>query len=1100
MHAFRCESPFLCADEKGDPCRRPSNSVKPSKKKPMRTLLFAFILMAVLQPLQAQDRTVKGNVVDTTGEPVIGATVVPLGQTTGTITDLDGNFTLQVKAGVKQITISFVGMKTQVVEIKSGLMKIVLQEDAVMLEETVVIGYTTALRSDLTGAISSVDNEAVNRVPITNVASALSGLSAGVNVTTLEGGPNSDVQILVRGGGSITQDSSPLYVVDGFPVESLSDIAASEIESIDILKDASSTAIYGAMGANGVILVSTKKGKVGREITFNAYVGVSNVYNRYHMMSPYEFVYYQHELGVSDSAYGDWDYLEQWKNVKGNDWQDELYGNTGVKQSYNLNLSGGNNDLRYVLNYTHDDENYIMLNSDFVRDNLNFRLNHNLSRRLSINANVRYSNSTTSGPNYSYRKMLKNTLKYAPVSGLTDLEEEEALGDDEATTDTETLSSLNGPILNVTNEYRKVKNKSLSMNAGFTWEIINGLKYELKGSYSSSRKEDIDICVNGTGDSVNNGGMPVAEMTEKKGYSWNIQNLLTYRKKTKRYRLDILLGQEMKRSATDQMVLYSKYYPEDFTAADVLAHWDYGTASPTYITYGEPSATASYFGRVDFSWRNTYYATFNLRADGTSVFTPSNRWGVFPGGSVAWRISNEKFAKPLMERLEDYVDDVKLRLSYGTAGNARVSSNWRQTYSTVTDVDYQYYVNGEATSSIATSNYLKNANLTWETKYSFNLGLDATLLKQRVKLTVDFYNDVTKNLILRKDIPHSSGYRYQYVNLGQTTNRGIEFSINGTIVDNKKWYVAANFNIAHNANRVDKLDGNDSMTTNSAWGVEVGSDDYRVFVGDELGLMWGYKCDGFYTADDFTWNESEMKWDLNDGVVDCTSVLTKSGDNFGPGHIKLKKLGGSGTEIDEDVDRTVVGRSQPLFTGGFGFKAAYCGFDLSANFTFSYGNDVYNANKIDNTSYSGSKKYQNLCTLMNVDKRWSVLDPDTGLNIMHGSNADPDRFLEINKDKTIWSPMMCNYTIFTDWAVEDGSFLRLSTFTLGYTLPLKFTSKFLLKKLRFYITGNNVFVLTRYSGQDPEVSTRTSTSLTSGCDYSAYPKQRSFVFGLNATF
>lgn len=1068
--------------------------INSTRRQPLTLLLSVLFALMSSLPAMAQTRTVTGIVTDALGDPVIGATV--RSGETGTITDIDGNFSLALPSDAKTITVSYVGMKTQVLNIGEGRMRITLQEDVQVLEETVVIGYTTARRADLTGSISSVDSERMSAVPVTSVAQALTGLSAGVNVTTSDGSPDAEVMIRVRGGGSITQDSSPLFVVDGFPVDDLSDLAATEIESIDILKDASSTAIYGAMGANGVVLVTTKKGKHGKEVKFNSYVGISRIYNRYHMMSPYEYVYYQHELGVSDSAYGDWSVLEDWKSVKGSDWQDELYGNTGVKQHYDVSVSGGTSDLRYTLTYSRDDEDYIMLNSGYVRDNLNLKINHNLSKQLSFNAQVRYSVSTAKGPNFTYKKMLKNTLKYSPVSSLTELEEEDILGDDADTTDATTLSTLNDPVLNVTNEYRRQKNKGLTVNGGLAWEPISGLKYELKGSYSNSRKTSIDICLKGTGDSSNNGGMPVAELDEQKGYSWNIQNLLSYRIKRKKWRADFLLGQEMKRSATDDMLLYSKYYPEDFTAADVLAHWDYGEASPTYITYGEPSATFSFFARADLSWRNTYYVTFNFRADGTSVFAPGNRWGVFPGGSMAWRISNEKF----MDFARSWLDDLKIRLSYGTAGNARVGSHYRQTYTTVTDADYQYYVDNSAASATTTSNYLKNEDLTWETKYSANLGFDATLFNQRLRVTVDVYNDITKNLILQKDIPHSSGYRYQYVNIAQTTNRGLEISLDGTIVENNKWYLGANFNIAFNQNRVDKLDGNSSMSASSAWGVEVGSDDYRVYVGDELGLMWGYRCDGFYTADDFTWNESTQTWDLNDGVVDCSSVLTKSGDYFGPGHIKLKKLGGSGTQIDEDVDRTLIGRAMPLFTGGFGFKAAYCGFDLSASFTYSYGNDVYNATKIDNTSYTGSKKYQNLSTRMNVDKRWSVLDPETGVNIMHGSNADPDRFLEINKDKTIWSPMAANYTIFTDWAVEDGSFLRLSTLTIGYTLPVQLTRKVLLKKLRFYFTGNNLFCLTGYSGQDPEVNTRKSSYLTPGCDYSAYPKQRSLVFGLNATF
>lgn len=1068
-------------------------------KKKSRYILFflAFFLMLNTMNTYAQSgSTMNGTISDSDGFAIIGATVKAVGSNVGTITDTDGNFSITIPDNVKFLEVTYLGMKTEQISTKQkNPVKITLLEDSQSLEEVTVIGYGTRRKIDLTGSVSSLKGEDLKDVPVASVASALTGRIAGVNVTTMDGSPDAEIQIRIRGGGSITQDNSPLFIVDGFQVSSIDDIPISEIQSVDVLKDASSTAIYGAKGSNGVLLITTKSGKSGREISFNSYVGFSDVYNMYDVMSPYEFVYYQRELGVGDDVYGLWADRDIYRSMKGNDWQDELYGNTGVKQNYNLNISGGSNDLKYTLGYTRDDDKYVMLNSRYVRDNISFKVDHNLAKNLKFNFQTRIFNTVITGPNISYKKMLRNTVKYAPVYGLNDMNDDDALGDDELETDAETLGSLSDPIYNVVNEYKKQNRFSNTYNAGISWEIIKGLTYDLKGSYAISRDYTDDIWLNKTGESRQNGGMPVAQREEYKGYSWTIQNILSYKYKTKIQRFDVMLGQEMTGKAINSMQVYSKFYPKDFTADDVLAMWNYGTSSPTYTTIGEPSRTASYFGRVNYDYMGKYYATFNLRADGTNVFAPDNRWGVFPGGALAWRISEEEF----MKSTQTWMSNLKMRLSYGAAGNARVGSYWRQDYSIESRTNYQYFINNISTSSIKPGNRLKNENLTWETKYSTNLGFDFGLLKDRLNVTVDLYNDVTKDLILEVDLPYSSGFRSQYQNIGQTTNRGIELAIDGLILNKQDYSFGANFNIAFNKNKVDELNGNPEMVASSAWGVEVGSDDYRVRVGDELGLMYGYVVDGFYTEKDFTWDDNQKKWLLNEGVVDCSSVLTKSEGNFGPGHIKLRKLSGEGNAINPDEDRTIIGRAQPLFTGGFGFNGKYKGFDISASFSFSYGNDVYNANKIDYTSYAGSKKYNNLSTIMNLGNRWTVIDPETGNNIMYGKNADPEKFLEQNRNASIWSPL-ANTTIFTNWAVEDGSFIRFNNLTLGYTLPEKLTRKIAIKRLRIYASGNNLHCWTKYSGQDPEVNTRKSSPLTPGVDYSAYPKAHSYVFGANITF
>lgn len=1065
-----------------------------------RIYCILFFMNAIVG-LNAQNLSVKGTVLDETGEGIIGASVKLVGnRSVGTITDLNGNFVLSIPGKSGKLEISFVGMKSEVISVKGGTpVRVVLKDDSKVLDEVVVVGYGTSRRGDLTGAISSVNEKTLKDIPVTSAASAITGKLAGVNVVTTDGSPDAEIQITVRGGGSITQDNSPLYIVDGFQVKSINDIPPGDIQTIDVLKDASSTAIYGAKGANGVILITTKSGKAGKtEVNFNAHWGISNVYNMTKVLSPYEYYCFQKEVDSTpslsagiNSMYGRWEDRNIYRSVAGTDWQDILYGGTGFKQNYNVGITGGTESVRYNVSYTRDDEKYIMVNSDYIRDNLSIKLNKDFGKKLKFDLSSRLTKTVITGAGTNGGK-LKDAIRFSPIESLSSMNEGD-LGGDVDRTDEAQLSSLNDPYYNTVNEYKKQNRFSIINNAGISWEIVKGLTYQLKGSYGFDFNYTDNVWLKKTGESSSNGGQPVAKRTDEKGERWSVQNILSYKFKIKDHRFDLMAGHEMNSSQTNKMVASSKYYPIDFTVDEVLSMWNYGQAQPTYTTIGEPSRTASYFGRVNYSLKDRYMLTFTARADGTNVFAPSNRWGFFPGGALAWRISEEKFMKPV----KNWMDNLKLRVSYGTVGNARVNSYWRQDYSIESAANKQYYLNENVQSALKLQNTLRNENLTWETKLSTNVGLDASFFNSKLNVTVDFYNDITKDLILRMDLPSNSGYYYQYQNVGRSTNRGIEFSVNGTIINTKDFYLGGNFNISFNKNFVNKLDGTaQELIAQSGWRPDVGADDYRVIVGKAVGQIYGFETDGFYTVDDFTFDQATKKWILKEGVPDC-SALFASPDNFGPGFIKLKDQNDDGV-IDADNDRKVLGCTQPKHIGGFGLNASWKGFDLSAMFNWSYGGKVYNANKIMSSFYT-NRRYNNLSDNMRLGNRWSIIDPETGYNVMYGDNADPERFAELNANASIWSPMIGRSALI-DWAVEDGSFLRFSNLTIGYTLPVTMTTKFGVKNLRVYMTANNLYCWTAYSGQDPEVNTQRSTPMTPGVDYSAYPKARSFVFGLNVTF
>ncbi len=1048
---------------------------------------------------------VVGTVTDQDGQPIPGVTIRVKDTLRGTVTDIDGNFKIEVADG-EVLTFSFVGFVQQEL-VYSGQqdLRIQLQQDLHALDEVVVIGYGTTKRSDLTGAVSSVDMKELKDIPVVSPLQAIAGRIAGVNVTITEGSPDAEMKVRIRGGGSITQDNSPLYIVDGFQVSSINDIPPADIKSIDVLKDASATAIYGAQGANGVILVTTKSGKIGKsEVTFNSYVGLRKVYNLTDVLSPYEYVFYQKELDPGTSVtgtsfygmYGLWEDVDIYKSKEGNDWQKQLYGNTGVQKHYDVGLSGGNESLQYLVNYTHDDEDYIMLNSAYERDNISVKINKQISDRLKVDLYSRMSNTTITGPSVSSGRMLRDGVKYAPVRSLTYIPESSLAGTEDINS-AEALSSLNDPIYNITNEYKKQYRFNNIYNLGVTWDITNGLTFRTRGTYSFSKDYTDNIWLRNTGEASANGGQPVARRTDRKGRRWSIQNTLNYDYSTsdEKHAFNFLIGQEVYNTQRNTMTSESKFFPSDFTADNVLAMWNYGTPLPTYTDVGEPSRTSSFFGRFNYLLSDKYIFTFTAREDGKNVFAPGNRWGFFPAGAFAWKITEENFMKEKM----DWLSNAKLRVSYGEVGNARVGSYWRQQYSFQSGDNRLIYIGENAQSALQPSSVLKNENLTWETKVSSNIGLDLGLFNNRLSLTIDAYKDVTRDLILAVVLPANSGYSSQYQNVGSTSNRGVEITASGYLIDKEDFQLSANFNIAFNRNKIEQLDGSDYLIASSGWGLDLGSDDFRAQVGEPIGQIYGFVGDGMYSFDDFTFDYTQKKWIIKEGIPDASSVITTSGNYFGPGHIKVKKLSGEGSKISADEDRTVIGNTMPKHTGGFTLNAVFKGFDLSAMFNWSYGNDIYNANKIDYTTFTGAKRYQNLSSLMSLGNRFTTIDPVTGYNVMFGNEADPERLRELNQNASLWHPIT-NRSILTDWAIEDGSFLRLNTLTLGYTMPESLTTKFLVQRLRIYFTGYNLAIWTNYSGQDPEVDTRRSTPLTPGVDYSAYPKARTFLAGVNITF
>lgn len=1069
-----------------------------------KNLRFALVAATLTMSANGFAQTViKGNVTDNTGEPIIGASVIEQGTNTGGVTDLDGNFTITLTGNSKKLKISYVGMKPQLVNVAGkSTINVKLEDDSNSLNDVVVIGYGAVKKKDLTGAVATVDNKALTQVPVASASEALTGKMPGVQITTTEGSPDADVKIRVRGGGSITQSNDPLYIVDGFPVETISDIPASDIEDITVLKDASSTAIYGSRGANGVILVTTKGGKEGKtSVSYNAYYSWKKIAKKLDVLGARDYTEWQYELANLldktdnyEKYFGSYDDIDLYDNVATNDWQDIVYGRTGHTFNQNLNINGGSDKIKYAFSYARMDDKAIMQMSDFVRDNLSLKLNAKPTKRVSLDFQARWSKTKINGgganeqsSTYNTDKRLRYAIQYTPypVSGLsTDT-------DDDDTTN----SSFYNPVTSLKDNDQKRTRITYNMSGAFTWELYKNLKFKTEFGYDTYKVDTkrfygpTTYYVKNVPASANQ-GKPAITLTNQYRTKFRNTNTISYDfkdifGKNSDHSLNVLLGEEYIVMKNELMTNTAHGFPANFTSAEAWKFTTQGTPFEINDFYDPDDILNSYFGRINYNYKEKYLLSATARADGSSKFAKGNRWGFFPSIAAAWRISSE----PFMKGAEKWLDDLKLRLSYGTAGNNNISSGLlTQEF----QANATSWINGY-NSYISPSKTMANPDLKWETTITRNVGIDYTMFGSKLTGSIDAYWNNTKDLLIQYPVA-GTGYDYQYRNMGETRNMGLEFALTWNAINKKNFGLTVGANISFNKNKVLSLGQIESIDNISTqWASSEIDQDFVIKKGEPIGQIWGYKSAGRYEVDDFDIAKSQEKgkWILKDGVADCSTVL---GTSVRPGSMKLAEIKENKTGTITTADRTVIGDTNPAHTGGFNINARVYGFDLTANFNWSVGNDVYNANAIEYTQTS-KYQYRNLIDRMAMGSRWTNIDANG--NLLNWNNAE--ELAALNANTTMWSPYTGKYVL-TDYYVEDASFLRLSTLTLGYTLPTTLTKRVGINSLRFYVTAYNVFCLTNYSGFDPEVSAIRRTNLTPGVDYSAYPKSRQFVIGLNLNF
>lgn len=1073
---------------------------------------LVLLLTVVAIPLFAQQVSVNGTVFDENNQPLAGVTVTIKGTHVGASSDMKGKFSIAADKG-KVIQFSFIGydpIEMTVADKMAGL-SVQMKPQLNKIDEVLVtIGYGQVAKKDLSGAVATVKAADLDKSVSANFASALSGRMSGVQVTSSEGAPGAGVDITIRGGNSLTGSNSPLWVVDGFPIDNPNTFSfdSKDIEQMQVLKDASATAIYGARGANGVIIIETKKGKAGDKVSveYNGSVSISSLPKSRQMdvLEGLDFLYLSRAITGQNSSDGstisfddrylvndlykrispggpykldadglriplkysnaeDFEKLtlEDYANYPTymHNWQDEAF-NTAYTQSHRVAISGGNAQTRYNASATAFNQDGILMGTGIDKYNVRFSLDQNISKKIKFTGLVNYNKTRRHGMQSSEgarNSVIRDIIQYQPVNPVKYGD----LGIEGVPTDVE--SDVNNltyhPIKNIKNAYRETYIDQLTLNGTVNYEIIKGLKFMVRGGYTLYTV---------TADQYNNSesryGNPIlsvdginATRARTDRGTWFNEYTLTYNKKWDKHRFDAMAGYTME--GFENKYISNKYtqFPSDLLGMNDLSQ---GVPNPPQNSL-EEWFSMSFLGRANYVYDDKYILTASFRADGSSKFLGDNKFGYFPSGAAAWRVSQEPWMKDVY-----WLNNLKVRASWGMTGNNNIPP--RSAYEALISNNTSGYVYGGEYLMGYLPSRVRNPNLKWETTRQADLGVDFGFLDDRIMLTVDWYDKVTKDLLLNADLPGSSGYEKAQKNVGSVGNRGWEFSLNTTNISRKNFRWTSSFNISLNSNRVIGLNsGQNYMLTDPQWYFRYSQSQYIAEVGRPASMIYGYKYDGVYQTDDFYF--------VNNKYVAKQGVPYKVGaNNPTPGSTKYKDLDGNGV-IDAN-DMTVIGNPNPKHYGGFNNSFEIYNFDLSFFFTWSYGNDILNANEAYFTSFDNARNNY----LSKTIDFWSPTNPSNN----------------------IAAPKTADYWV-SSRSVEDGSYLRLSNLTLGYNLNaknVKFLNKIGLSGLRVYASADNLFVLTNYSGYDPDVNTANASALTRGVDYSSYPRARTFTFGLDLKF
>ena len=1037
-------------------------------------LLMATLFCFSVQAQQTDRKLLKGVVVDNEdGEFLVGVHVqVKEDKKRVAVTDKDGKFSIRA-AATETLVFTYIGYTAQQVQVSSFKETVRLKQSITGLNEIVIVGYGEVKRKDITGAVAEVKMEDLAKAPVASFDEALAGRIAGVQVSSNEGQPGAEMNIVVRGGNSLTQSNSPLYVIDGFPIEDFSNAAINtdDIASISVLKDASATAIYGSRGANGVIIIETKKGKTGGAvISYNGYAGVQNVTKEMELMNPYEFVKYQTERdpdGMVRTYFTNPGFtLEDYENTENIDWPDMLF-RTALMQNHNLSIRGGSEQTKYAFSGSIFGQNGVIINSGYDRYQGRVVVDQTINKKLKIGININYSKDKNYGALSSAQAassraystyLMYRVWGYRPLTIGNDFDAFNDLFDSE-----EEDNRIMNPIIGTKNELRQQFRTNIMTNAYATYAIRDNLTLNIRGGLNSrlTRNESFNNSKTFRGfPSASNLKGVNGSFSDLDLNDWVNENTLTYKKKlNKDNSFDITAGFTIQGTSASTYGYESTNIPNEELGLVALQ-----LGIPSSVTsFKSRNTLMSYLGRVNYNFKSRYLFTASFRADGSSKFAPENRWGYFPSVAFAWQMGKEKFLKKL-----SFVSDAKFRVSYGVTGNNRVNDFVR--YLSLNLTDYYSFAN-EIPAYAATIDNLGNDHLKWERTTQADIGYDLSLFKNRINLAIDLYSKTTSDLLLNSNLPNSSGFNKVYKNVGKIRNNGLELSLSTVNIKTKAFSWQSDFNISFNNNKILALaDGETNILSTVNWtGDFANSYLYLARIGGPAASFFGYVWDGNYQYEDFDLQQN--------GTYKLKNTVPTNGNDrsvIKPGDIKYVDQNGDG--VLNDQDRVVIGRALPIHTGGFNNNFTYKGFNLNVFFQWNYGNDIYNANRI---IFEGNfTNRQNLNQYATYQDRWT---PENQSNTQFRIGGQGPA------------------GVYSSRTIEDGSFLRLKTVQLGYTFPKPVMKQLKMKSIELYVAAQNLYTWTNYSGMDPEVSVRNST-LTPGLDYSAYARNRTITMGVKATF
>jgi len=1102
-------------------------------------LVVTFLLMHV-NTVQAQGNvTITGVVTDGVGVAMEGVSVNIKGTTKTTVTNAEGNYKIQVPNKKALLVFSFVGYATTERGIgASNKLDVSMKLEVSSLNDVVVIGYGQVRRKDLTGSVAKASVEDMQKANVTSFADALGGRVAGVRVSSNDGQPGSAPQIIVR-GSSVTQDASPLYVVDGFPIENfdLNSINPNDIESLEILKDASSIAIYGARGANGVVIISTKRGKSGpTKVTYNFSAAFQRETKRMEMLSPYEFVKLQLELDsirstptsqvnlfrnryIDPTKGVDLDY---YKTVRGFDWQD-LVLQTGILQTHNVSVNGGNKDTRYTISGNFVNQKGIIINTGMKRYDARFTVDSKINNKFRIGTTVSYANTTTFGTLPSASPgggVIANMWGFRPVDVLNgpSLEasafDSTTLGDNPNTTFVP--DNLVNPLQQAQNEYRKNATTTVIINAFVEYSFLKNFKFKVSGGFNStqptsevfynSKTSQGTLITNAQGTPLNLNGIN-AQLNSQTNSNYINENTLTYKTKIGTdHSIDALAG------FTYQ---YAQNRGSGFRTINIPKAIEYlGINSISSGQAGTPLTSASHWqlysflSRINYTYKDKYLFTGTVRTDGSSRFTPGKQWGTFPSAAFAWKFSKEPFAQGLSKILTEG----KFRVSYGSVGNNKVGDfSYLSQFGNLQN-SAGYPINNVYVPGMVPFFY-GNDNLTWERSQELDLGLNLNLFKDRVNIEVDYYNRITKDFLMGVPLPFYAGYangtNTQFQNVGRVRNSGLEFTISTTNINSKKFNWTSSFNISFNQNKIlDFYEGFEVRQTAAQFpSIPTASQPtgWIAVANQPISQFFGYVWGGVYQYTDFD-KLANGTYVLKSGIPSYTTPATTP---IQPGDPKYSDINGDG--IIDVNDQRVIGRALPIHIGGLNNNFTYKNWSLNVFLQWSYGNDIINANRY---IFESGSYYINTNQFATFANRWTPNNP---------TNELPRATFNLRTD-------IGGQTRISDRIVEDGSFLRLKTLALNYSLPANVLKKMKLSNVRFYITVQNLLTITKYTGLDPEVSTfrqanpanapagstgqsntagtgytfiqpsSSYTVLSPGWDYTPYPRAVTYTLGGSVTF